>query len=237
MVRDSFASCGAATGAVAIGLFAVAAVLTGDGPAMSASGREVAAFYDQSRTQIQIGCALIALSAPLLVWFLGSVAGLSREAGPQARLGAVVAFGCGLAFLALFLADVTTVAVGALRPQDMVADPELARALRDFEWLAIAMATFLGSGLLVALAVLALSPAAIWPRWVGWLAAIAAVAYGLRIGALFTTEGPFSASGLLGLYLPVAALAGWIFLASVSLTLNLRRAAARLPNLPKSSLR
>ena len=40
-------------------------------------------------------------------------------------------------------------------------------------------------------------------------------AYALRLGTLFTTEGPFAADGVLGLYVPAGALASWIFLASV----------------------
>jgi hypothetical protein len=53
---------------------------------------------------------------------------------------------------------------------------------------------------------------------------IAAPAYGLRLGTLFTTEGAFAADGVLGLYVPVSALATWIVLASVVLALRLRRA-------------
>jgi hypothetical protein len=221
MRDESSGAYGAAAGAIAIALFAAAALVVGDGPGMDASGGEVASFYDGSRTEIQVGCALIAVSAPLLIWFLATVASLSRGAGPRARLAGSVAFGCGLVFLALFLADVSTLAAGALRPENMAASPELARTLRDLEWLAIGMATFLGVGLLAAFAVLVLRAEAIWPRWLGWLAVIAAIAYALRIGTLFTTDGPFAAGAVLGLYVPVAGLAGWFFIGSALLTFKL----------------
>jgi hypothetical protein len=42
---------------------------------------------------------------------------------------------------------------------------------------------------------------------------------------LFTTDGPFAADGLLGLYLPVNAIATWIVLATVVLTVRLRSSA------------
>jgi hypothetical protein len=64
---------------------------------------------------------------------------------------------------------------------------------------------------------LAFAVVPIWPRWLRGLAVLAAVAYSLRLGTLFTTEGPFAADGVLGLYLPVGAFASWIVLASVML--------------------
>jgi hypothetical protein len=49
--------------------------------------------------------------------------------------------------------------------------------------------------------------------------------YALRVGTLFTTAGPFAADGLLGLYVPVIAIAVWIVVASVVLTVKVGRAA------------
>lgn len=56
----------------------------------------------------------------------------------------------------------------------------------------------------------------------GWLAAAAAPAYALRVGTLFTTNGAFAANGVLGLFVPVIAFAGWMLVASVALALKLR---------------
>jgi hypothetical protein len=71
-------------------------------------------------------------------------------------------------------------------------------------------------------------------RWVGWLAAIAALLYPLRVGTLFSTEGAFAADGVLGLYVPVAAVAAWIFIASVVLASDLRAGRAARPAAPPS---
>ena len=133
--------------------------------------------------------------------------------------------------MTLFLADVTALAVGALRPENMLAAPELAAALRDFEFLAMGTAAFAAAGMLAAFAVLALRDRALWPRWLGWLAAIAAVLYPLRVGTLFETDGPFAADGVLGLWLPVIAFAGSTFLASV--VLATRRRSAAPPPVPR----
>jgi hypothetical protein len=225
MRDDSWAPYGAAAGAVAIALYLVAALIMGTPPDFDAPASEVVAYLDESRTQIQVGAAIHALWAPLFVWFLATIASLARAGPLRARRAGAVAFGCGLLLLALFLVDVTALAVGALRPASMTADPELAQALHDVSWLAMGMAAFLASGMLTAAAVLALRDRALWPEWLGWLAVVAATLYLLRVGTLFTTEGAFAADGVLGLYVPVAALAGWIVVASVVLAVNVRRAS------------
>jgi hypothetical protein len=223
MRNDSWAPYGAAAGGVAIALYAVASLVIGGAPDFDAPGAEVAAHVDEKRTRIQVGSAIHAAWTPLLVWFLATVASLARAGPPGARRAGTVAFGCGLVFVALFLTDVTALAVSALRPENLASAPELATALRDFEWIAMGMATFLVCAVLAAFAVLALRDKAIWPAWLGWLAVIAATAYALRVGTLYTTEGPFAADGALGLYIPVVAIAAWLFVASAVLARRLRR--------------
>ena len=226
MRDDSWAPYGAVAGAIAIILFVISGLVIGGRPDFDAPGAEIATHLDRERTRIQVGCAFAAASMPFLVWFLATVASLTRTGAPGTRRAGAVAYGCGLIYIALFLADVTSLAVGALRPENMAAAPELAVALIDFEWLAMGMAAFLGSGVLAAFAALVLRDKAIWPDWLGWLAAIAAVAYALRVGTLFTTEGAFAADGVLGLYVPVVAIASWIFVASVLLALKIRKVSA-----------
>jgi hypothetical protein len=221
MRQGSPAPYGAAAGAAGIVLFAVGTLVIGDRPGFDAGGPEIAANLEENRTRIQLGCAILAAWTPLFVWFLVTVASLAGEAGPGARRAATVAFGCGLVFIALFLVDVTALAVSALRPDNMAADPELAVALRDFEWLAMGSASFVMAGVMAAFAALVLGHEAVWPRWVGWLAAAAAVLYPLRAGTLLATDGAFAADGLLGLYVPVGAVAGWVLIASVVLALDL----------------
>jgi DNA-binding CsgD family transcriptional regulator len=144
--EDRWAPYGAAAGAIAIVLYVVGSVVMGTPPDFDAPGADVAAYLDEERTRIQVGSAIHAAWAPLFVWFLATVASLTRAGGTGTRRAGAVAFGCGLTFLALFLADVASVAVGALRPENMAAAPELAAALHDFSWLAMGMAAFLVSG-------------------------------------------------------------------------------------------
>jgi hypothetical protein len=220
---DKWILSGAAAGAAAIALYLIGALIMGPPPDFDAPAAEVAAYLDEERTRLQVGAAIHAAWAPLFVWFLSTVASLARAGGPGARRAGAVAYGCGLVFLALFLVDVTALAVAALRPENMAAAPELAAALHDISWLAMGMAAFLVSAVLVAFAVLALQEGVPWPRWIGRLALAAAAAYALRVGTLFTSDGPFASDGVLGLWIPVIAVAGWVGVASVALTLALRR--------------
>lgn len=213
---------GAAAGAVAVVLFAVSGLLIGERPDFAAGGAEFAAYLDENQARVQLGSALDGAMAPFLVWFLVTVVSLTRTAGAGARRAGAVAFACGLVFLAVFLADVTTLAVGALRPDNMVATPELAAALQDFELLAMGVAAPAAVGMLAAYAVLALRDKAVWPAWLGWLAALAALAYAMRTGTLFSTDGAFAADGVLGFWVPVIAIAAWLFVASVVLALRVR---------------
>jgi hypothetical protein len=222
MNDDVWTRFGAAAGAIAIALYVAAALVMGTPPGMDASGAEVARHAADNRTRLQVGSAIHAAWAPLFVWFLATVASLARERGPGAWRASVVAFGCGLVFITLFLVDVTSIAIRALRPGSMASSPELASALRDLEWLAIGMATPMVCALLAAFAVLALRDAAVWPRWLGRLAVLAAVAYALRIGMLFTTADAFAADGVLGLWVPVVAATGWITVASIVLVRDCR---------------
>lgn len=224
MRDDSWAPYGAAAGAIAIALYVVGSLIMGKPPDFDASGTKVAAYLDDHRTRIQVGAAVHAVWTPLFLWFLATVASLARAGGQGARRAGAIAYGCGLVFIALFLVDVTALTVGALRPENMAAAPELAAALHDISWLAMGMAAFFVSGVLASFAVLSLRDKAIWPPWLGWLAVLAAVAYAMRIGTLFTTEGAFAADGVLGLWVPVVAAAGWIVVASVMLTLRVRGA-------------
>jgi hypothetical protein len=221
MRQGSPAPYGAAAGAAGILLFAAGTLVIGDRPGFEADGAEIAANLEENRTRIQLGCAILAAWTPLFVWFLATVASLAGDAGPGARRAAAVAFGCGVVFIVLFLVDVTALAVSALRPENLAADPELAVALRDFEWLAMGSASFVMAGALAAFAMAVLVHGAVWRRWLGLLAGAAAALYLLRAGTLFTTDGAFAADGVLGLYVPVAAVAGWVLIASVVLTLDL----------------
>ena len=203
-------------------MYAAGGLLAGTPEHFGGPPVEAVAYLTRHPDRIQLGAAFFAASAPLLTWFLATVAALAREHGPATARAASTAFACGVASLALFMSDSAALVVGTLRPANMRAAPELASALLDYSFVAIAMASFLTAAVFAAYAVIALRAGALWPRWLGWLAAAAALGCALRVGTLFTTEGPFTAAGVLGFWLPVAAFGGWITLASLVLASRLR---------------
>ena len=219
--RDRWGRAGASAGLLAVAVYVIGALVMPREPGFDASAAEVAAFFDDGRTRIQIGAAIQALWAPLFIWFLVTATVAARAVGERTGRAAMTALGCGVVFITLFLADVTCLAVGALRPENLAATPEVAIALRDFSWLAMGMAAPAACGVAVALSVVTLRDRALWPPWIGWLGLAVAAAYSLRLGTLFTTSGTFAADGLLGLWVPVGALAAWLALGSVTLARRL----------------
>jgi len=213
----------AAAGSAAVGLFLAGALVIGERPPFSAGGDELVAFIEAERTQIQIGAALGAAAVPFFICFLAAVVSLTGGGSRAVRQTGLWLFGCGLSFITLFLADLTTLAVNALRPGNAAAAPEVAVALQDFELVAMGAASFSVVAMLAAAAILPLRHEWVWPRWVGWLAAVAAALYALRAGTIFTTDGVFAADGVLGIWVPVAALVAWLGIAGAVLARALRR--------------
>jgi hypothetical protein len=64
-------------------LFVIGAALIGSRPAFDAPGAQVAAHFAQNSTRIQVGSAFLAALAPFFVWFLATIASLTRAAGPE----------------------------------------------------------------------------------------------------------------------------------------------------------
>ena len=205
-------------------LFAGGGLLSPAPPDFDSSAQEVVAFFTEDRTRIHVSSALLVVAMPFMIWFLAAVGSAARPAGESATRAANVALASGSVAVGVFLTDVAALLVGALRPENMAASPELAQALHDYSWVAPAASAPMFAAMLAAFAVMSLRDGAVWPRRLGWAAAVAAVAYMLRTGAVFTDDGPFAADGVLGFVVPIVALLGWILAASVTLWLAGRRA-------------
>ncbi len=226
MRNDSWAPYGAAAGAVAVVLFAVGFLISPEPPDIGASGEEIAAYFGEDRTQLHVSTGFLAASSAFFIWFFATVASLTRAGGPGTRRAGTVAYGCGVVAVGLFLADVTALSLGALRPENMAASPELATALFDFSWLALGVGSVVFAGVYAAFAVLVLRDNALWPDWLGWTAAGVAIASALRLGSVFTTEGPFRAvEGVLGFWVPVISFLAWTLVASIALATSVHRAS------------
>lgn len=222
MRNDRWAPYGAASGVAAVLLFVVGFLIIPQPPDLDALPIERAAYFGDERTQIHVGSAFFLAAAPFFLWFLATISSLTRAGTPGARRAGTVAYGSGVVVIALFLADVTALSVGALRPDAMASVPELGGALLDFSFLALGAAALVTAAIFAAFAVLVLRDRALWPDWLGWLAILASICCALRLGTLFTTEGTFAADGALGFYVPVGALLAWTLLGSVALASSVR---------------
>ena len=216
---------GAIAGAVAVVLFAAGGVIAPRPPEFDSSAQEVVSFLADDRTRLQVSSAFLIVAMPFLLWFLSTVASLASPAGESARRAASLAFASGAVAAGVFLTDVAALLVGALRPESMAANPELAQALHDYSWLAPAASAPLFAAMLIAFASLSLRDGVLWPRWLGWAALCAGAAYLLRTAALFTVDGAFAADGTLGFWIPIVALQVWIFAGSLVLWRGARRGA------------
>jgi hypothetical protein len=215
---------GAAAGAIAIALFAGGSAIIGAPPDFEEPGSAVVRYFVEGQTRIQVGSAIAAASIPFLIWFLVTVARLASDRGHPAPPAATTALGCGIAFGALYVADLAMLGVGALRPNSLASAPELATVIHDLSWILPALGAPLGAGIFIALSMLIRRHEIPCPGWMGWAAAVAGTAYLLRLGALFGTDGPFAADGLIGLWIPVVAVSTWTVLASSWLAFRLARA-------------
>ena len=169
---DRWARYGAATGIAAIVLFAVGFFVTPELPEPDAQAGEVAKYFADEQDGIQVGAAFLAASAVALLWFLATLTAVLRRAEGGPRLSSTV-FGAGVITIGLFLADITAFAVGAFRPENMQASPELAQALMDFSVLALGVGSLVFAGFFAAIAILSLRDKAL-PAWLGWTALVTA---------------------------------------------------------------
>jgi hypothetical protein len=142
-----------------------------------APGEEIAAHFVDNTTQVWTGAALTVLSAPLLLWFLGSLWRRMRIAeGSPARLS-VVMFGGGVATAGAVAGAGTMWSAGAARAGDAGAlDPVYAALSYDFGglmWGVAAPVTL--AVVLLSFAVLAIRSGT-HPAWWAWISGLVGVA-------------------------------------------------------------
>lgn len=158
------------TGAVAVVLAVVGGGLGFGGVEWLAPGEEIAAHLAESSGRVWIGTILTVLSAPFLLWFLGSLWRRMRAAeGDPARLS-VVMFGGGVTAAAAMVAGGAVWSAAAARVDDAGSiDPVYAALSYDLGALMWGLAAPIGLAVvLLSFAVLSIR-AATHPAWWGWL--------------------------------------------------------------------
>jgi hypothetical protein len=213
MTEDRYARYGAATGIVFVVLLVVAFIVMTEPPDMEAPADEWALYFSDHQDAINTGVVLGTLALFFFVWFAGTLASALRVASGSPRLPAIAFAGAILATASFFI-GLTALAVAAHRPEEV--SPEVTRALNDMFILAGVPAI---GGLLALFGAVALAilRSDLLPTWVGWLSGVTGVLQLLTFGALYTDTGAFAGDGALGVFVPLIAALGTIFVLSIVL--------------------
>ena len=157
------------TGVLAVVLWVVGiVVMDSDLPADTATGTEIAAWFDQKSGTILLAMSLFGVGSAAFVWFLGTVAARLRSAGGDARLPGIM-FVAGSAAIVLVTMAPGSYTAGALGSEN------LKRALEPgaAEALFVLGQGFFVAGELVAVAYmgaagLSILRSGLLPAWLGW---------------------------------------------------------------------
>jgi hypothetical protein len=205
---------GAATGALSVLLFIIGFGILPTPPDVDAPAAEIHDYYVGEQGGIQAAMVLLTVALFFFIWFLGSLRSALRTAeGGTGRVSSI-AFGGGLVSAAGLFALITLIGGAALRPETTT--PFVTSTINDLAVVSGAPAAAGLTALFAATAKVALRHRA-FPRWIGLLVVLAALAQPFAIGTMLTDSGVFSGDGALGLILPVAAFAIGILAVSGSL--------------------
>jgi hypothetical protein len=202
----------AATGIVAMVLFAVGFLLPGTPPKADDTVQKITSFFVDNRSDILAGNALVALGAVFLLWWLGSLRSYLRAGeGGEGRLS-TAAFGGGILGVTLTIAG-AAIFSGTVFKVAELGDPTLNRALFDIGGDLFAIA---GVGFTVFLGAASCSAArsGALPPWAYWVGSVAAAAQLVSIAAIFASKGFFAAGGAMA-FVAFFSAAVWVIAVSV----------------------
>lgn len=192
-------------GILFVALFAAGIVLSGNSPALDASGAKITQYYQVHHAGILLSELLINLASVVLLWFLGGLHAILRQRDEHGFLAPVV-LASGVATVALgMVSDLAGTVAALLAAQHSPADPSLTRALLEIN--TGAHLAFFPLAVLTAALAAAMFQGATGARWVGWLSALSSAAClaSAVIGSLDTTS-MIPPLGLLGFFITVIAL-------------------------------
>src|SRR5262245_816634 len=171
---------GAAAGLVAAVLFGISFVvgLKPEPPRLDEGALPIAQYVAQNQDALRVEVLLNTLAMLFFLWFLGSVrAGLRPAEGGAGRVSAI-ASGGGLVGAAFILLAQVFVAAAALQPLET--PPALTRALIDLQALSVGIGASAFAVFFLAVAGATLLDGGL-PKWLGWLAGLAAVVAALGV--------------------------------------------------------
>ncbi|MEM9725235.1 MAG: hypothetical protein AAF909_07220 [Pseudomonadota bacterium] len=177
---------------------------------------EVAAHYEERRTLIRLGAALIMSASTLaLIWVVSISMQLRRIEGATPTL-AVMQLVCGVGGIYGFLIVGAAWTIAAFRPER---DPEIIQAWNDFGWVMLLMPIFslTVQAFAIGFAILSDTRARpLFPRWVGYANYWTGLALLPGIPLTFFKTGPFAWDGVLVFWLALVVFVSWLILMAVT---------------------
>ncbi len=221
---------GAASGLLAVLLFLAAFLIFlntdpsgGNTPRLPniANAEAAPAFVADHLNGIKAQVMLNGIGLALFVWFLGTLCGVLRAAEGGSARGSAIASGGALVGVALTLTGL--VLTGASTLTTSLPQAEAVPALYTAAALSFAFGGAAFSVFFLGVAEVTLRAGGL-PRWLGWLAILAAVASVFGFVTPYAQSGIFNpATGVLGFYAHYVTFVVWLLLASSTLTLAQRR--------------
>jgi hypothetical protein len=189
----------------------------------SADAEEIVNLYAGNVIAIKVGLVIVMAASALLVTWCVAISGQIRRINGAKALANVQALSCALLSLE-FITPIGIWMAASFRYDGRAA--EITEALHDVGW--ILFVTVIWSVWFQMLAIGAAilidrGPTPILPRWVGYLSIWAALLITPAGLVLFFKEGPFAWNGIVGIYIPLAGFAIWVF----SLSTEVHRALTR----------
>lgn len=199
-----------------IGFLFVAGLVPPPSPNLGAS--EVARFYTEHQTRIQIGLIISMIGSGLAFpWAAVISVQMRRIEGRRSPLAATQLTAGGVLCL-LLVFPMFALSAAAYRPADR--SPEITQALNDLGWLPLVgfVAPPVVQVIAIALAVFSdKSAEPVFPRWVGYFSLWCAVLLTPGILVIVFHTGPFAWNGIFAFWLPLTVLGTWFFVMTVPL--------------------
>lgn len=179
-------------------------------PPPSWTAAEVARFYTENHTRIEIGlCVAMLGSAFMFPWAVVIALQMKRVEGRWGPLALLELISGGVSCL-VFVFPMFAMAVAAYRPQSR--SPELVQAFNDLGWLSLLGFVAPICVQLIAIGIAAFvdrRQVAVFARWVGYFNVWCAVLFLPGILVILFTTGPFAWNGIISFWVGLGVLGAW----------------------------
>ena len=194
-------------------------------PAANDTAQEVVRLYTEHHDRVQAGLVLMMFATAFVgPWVAVISTQLRRIDAEGIRTLVYGQLVTGGSLLFVILLPVMAMIVASFRPER---NPEITQALNDLAWIPFIMVftTLMAQMIIVAAAVFLDEAEEVFPRWIGYVSAWAAVLLLPAVLIPFFKEGPFAWHGIFQFWLAATLFFGWFAVMSVALVRAISREA------------